>query len=195
MLYQSWQLELWDQGVGSAGSFSKFKEEFVACLSLSFRGLGQTQAFLGLQPHHSVSASASCGSIVCVSVSLCPHVMFLEGHLSLDLVIVIVQLLNHFLIFAAPWTAARQASLPSSISGGLFRLMSVKLVMDLESTLGQDDLILIWLHLQRLFSAVTFTGTWVRISTYLLFFWSVLNCVLYRVLLGDKLMVPLIWNE
>ena len=109
---------------------------------------------------------------------------------------VIVQSLSHIRFFASPWTAARQASLSSSISGGLFRLMSIELVMDLESTVVQDDLILIWPLLLRLFSVVTFTGTWVKIATYLLFFCvSVLNCILYGVLLGDKLMVPLIWNE
>ena len=100
-------------------------------------------AFLGLQLHLSIAASASYGSITRVSVSPCLHVMFLEGHLSVDFVIVVVQLLSHFRLFATPWTAARQASLSSSISGGLFRLMSIELVMDLESTVVQDDLILI----------------------------------------------------
>ena len=69
--------------------------------------------------------------------------MFLEGHLSLDFVIAVVQSLSHFRLFVTPGTAARQASLSSSISGGLLRLMSIELVMDLESILVQDDLILI----------------------------------------------------
>ena len=40
----------------------------------------------------------------------------------------IVQLLSHVLLFATPWTAARQASLPLTISRSLLTLMSTELV-------------------------------------------------------------------
>ena len=100
-----------------------YKGESFACLSPSFRWLWQSLAFLGLQLHHSTSASASCGIITCVSVFLCLHMMFWEGHMSLDL----------------------------------------------EPTPIQHNFILPWLHLQRLFPVVTFTGTRVRISTYLFY--------------------------
>ena len=39
-------------------------------------------------------------------------------------VVVIVQLLSHFQLFVTPWTAARQASLPFTISRSLLKLMS-----------------------------------------------------------------------
>ena len=41
------------------------------------------------------------------------------------LIVVIIQLLSHVQPFATPWTAARQASLSSSISLSLLRLMSI----------------------------------------------------------------------
>ena len=40
-----------------------------------------------------------------------------------------VQLLNHVQLFATPWTAACQASLSSSISWNLLKLLSIELVM------------------------------------------------------------------
>ena len=40
-----------------------------------------------------------------------------------------VQLLNHVQLFATPWTAACQASLYSSISWSLLKLLSIELVM------------------------------------------------------------------
>ena len=43
--------------------------------------------------------------------------------------VVIVQLLCHVQLFATPWTAACQASLSFTISWGLLKLMSIKLVM------------------------------------------------------------------
>ena len=44
-------------------------------------------------------------------------------------IIVVVQSLSHVQLFAAPWTAARQASLSITISWSLLRLMSIELVM------------------------------------------------------------------
>ena len=41
----------------------------------------------------------------------------------------VVQLLSHVQVFVAPWTAACQASLSVTISGSLFKLMSIELVM------------------------------------------------------------------
>ena len=40
-----------------------------------------------------------------------------------------VQLLSHVQLFATPWTAAHQASLPLTNSWSLLRLMSIELVM------------------------------------------------------------------
>ena len=40
-----------------------------------------------------------------------------------------VQLLSHILLFATPWTAAHQASLPITNSQSLLKLMSIELVM------------------------------------------------------------------
>lgn len=68
-----------------------YKGESFACLSPSFRWLWQSLAFLGLQLHHSTPASASCGIIICVSVFLCLHMMFWEGHMSLDLEPTLIQ--------------------------------------------------------------------------------------------------------
>ena len=42
---------------------------------------------------------------------------------------IVVQSLGHVQLFAAPWTAACQASLPFTISQSLLKLMSVELVM------------------------------------------------------------------
>ena len=44
-------------------------------------------------------------------------------------VVVIVQLLSHFQLFVTPWTAARQASLPFTISCSLLRFKSIESVM------------------------------------------------------------------
>ena len=48
-------------------------------------------------------------------------------------IIVVVQSLSHVQLFAAPWTAARQASLSITISWSLLRLMSIELVMSAAS--------------------------------------------------------------
>ena len=42
---------------------------------------------------------------------------------------IVVQSLSHVRPFATPWTAAHQASLSSTISGSLLKLMSIELVM------------------------------------------------------------------
>ena len=42
---------------------------------------------------------------------------------------VVVQLLSHILLFASPWTAARQASLSITISWSLLKYMSIESVM------------------------------------------------------------------
>ena len=42
---------------------------------------------------------------------------------------VVVQSLSHVRLFATPWTAAHQASLPITISQSLLKLMSIELVM------------------------------------------------------------------
>ena len=47
----------------------------------------------------------------------------------LGLEVAIVQLLNHIQLFAAPWTAAHQAALSSTISWSLLRFMSIESVM------------------------------------------------------------------
>ena len=41
----------------------------------------------------------------------------------------VVQLLGHVQLFATPWTASHQASLPFTISQSLLKLMSIELVM------------------------------------------------------------------
>ena len=41
----------------------------------------------------------------------------------------VVQLLSHVRLFATPWTAARQASLPITDSQSLLKLMSIESVM------------------------------------------------------------------
>ena len=43
--------------------------------------------------------------------------------------VVVVQSLSHVWLFGTPWTAAHQASLSFTISQGLFKLMSIELVM------------------------------------------------------------------
>ena len=43
--------------------------------------------------------------------------------------VVVVQSLSRFQLFVTPWTAARQASLPFTISQSLLKLMSIELVM------------------------------------------------------------------
>ena len=50
-----------------------------------------------------------------------------------------VQLLSCVQVFATPWTAAHQASLPSSVSQSLLKLMS------LESVMLSNHLVLCWL--------------------------------------------------
>ena len=42
---------------------------------------------------------------------------------------IVVQSLNHFQLFANPWTATRQASLSFTVSQGLLKLISIDLVM------------------------------------------------------------------
>ena len=44
-------------------------------------------------------------------------------------IVVVVQSLSHVCIFATPWSAAHQASLPFTISRSLPKLMSIELVM------------------------------------------------------------------
>ena len=44
-------------------------------------------------------------------------------------IFVVVQLLSCVRLYATPWTAARQASLSSTISQSLFRFMSIESVM------------------------------------------------------------------
>ena len=48
---------------------------------------------------------------------------------SFNSVIIVVQSLSHLQLFAAPWTAARQASLSIAISWSLLKLMSIESVM------------------------------------------------------------------
>ena len=45
--------------------------------------------------------------------------------------LVVVQSLSRVQLFATPWTAAHQASLSSTISQSLLKLMSIELVMPL----------------------------------------------------------------
>ena len=48
---------------------------------------------------------------------------------SIDIDVVVVQLLNHVKFFATPWTAARQASLSFTISWSLLKIMSIESVI------------------------------------------------------------------
>ena len=52
------------------------------------------------------------------------------------LVVIVVQSLSRVRVFATPWTAARQASLPFTVSWSLLTLMSI------ESVMPSDHLIL-----------------------------------------------------
>ena len=45
------------------------------------------------------------------------------------LVVIVVQSLSRVRVFATPWTAARQASLPFTVSWSLFKLISIESVM------------------------------------------------------------------
>ena len=45
--------------------------------------------------------------------------------------VIVVQLLSHVRLFAAPWTVARQASLSFTISASLLKLMSTESMMPL----------------------------------------------------------------
>ena len=56
-----------------------------------------------------------------VPALICLFIFSFEG--------VVVQSLSRVRLFAAPWTAARQASLSLTISGSLLRLMSIESVM------------------------------------------------------------------
>ena len=49
--------------------------------------------------------------------------------LGLHCPVVAVQSISHVLLFATPWTAARQASLSFTISWSLFKIISIDLVM------------------------------------------------------------------
>ena len=53
-----------------------------------------------------------------------------------------VQLLSHVRLFATPWTAARQASLSTTNSQSLFRLMSIESVMPSNHLILCDHLLL-----------------------------------------------------
>ena len=55
----------------------------------------------------------------------------------------VLQLLSHVQLFATPWTATCQASLPSIISQSLLKLMSF------ESVMSSNDLILYCPHIPR----------------------------------------------
>ena len=52
-----------------------------------------------------------------------------SGHNPLLFKVIVVQLLSCVRLFAAPWTAARQASLSFTISPSLLKLMSIESVM------------------------------------------------------------------
>ena len=45
---------------------------------------------------------------------------------------VVLQSLSHVRLFSTPWTAARQASLPFTISWSLFKLMSIEWATNLD---------------------------------------------------------------
>ena len=59
---------------------------------------------------------------------LCMSIMFLHKEISVDL-FTSVQSLSRVRLFAASWTAARQASLSITISRSLLKLMSIESVM------------------------------------------------------------------
>ena len=62
---------------------------------------------------------------------------------------IVVQLLIDVWLFGTPWTAAHQASLPSTLSWGLLKLMSIQLALPS--------------HLLRLFRIQVITGYWTEL--------------------------------
>ena len=58
-----------------------------------------------------------------------PHRIYFKKYLTLINYVVVVQLLSHVQLFVALWTAACQASLSSTISWSLLKLMSIESVM------------------------------------------------------------------
>ena len=58
-----------------------------------------------------------------------PHRIYFKKYLTLINYVVVVQLLSHVQLFVALWTAACQASLSSTVSWSLLKLMSIESVM------------------------------------------------------------------
>jgi len=68
----------------------------------------------------------------CTSVRTCIWLLVIEKNNDLSVVFfssVVHQLLSHVWPFVTPWTAARQASLPFTISWSLLKFMSIESVM------------------------------------------------------------------
>ena len=65
-----------------------------------------------------MNQETNCVSVYCEAYAHLPYLSFSS-----------VQLLNHVWLFAAPWTAAHQASLSITNSWSLLKLMSIKTVM------------------------------------------------------------------
>ena len=61
--------------------------------------------------------------------NFCEIIVRTHIHIYLLIHIMVVQLLGHVQLFATPWTASHQASLPFTISQSLLKLMSIELVM------------------------------------------------------------------
>ena len=59
-----------------------------------------------------------------------------EKHLIVLKQLVVVQLLSHIWLFAAPWIAALQSSLSFTVSQSLLKRMSIELVMPSNSSSG-----------------------------------------------------------
>ena len=128
------------------------------CTLLHLWGLKNTMEETLVHSWRMEEVEVEAGTIVFRTVYLCPSLLhspeegtvhqawwfFASGssldfllHFSLDHNIdslswrgfVVVQSLSHVRVFATPWTAACQASLPFTISQGLLKLMSIESVM------------------------------------------------------------------
>ena len=103
-----------------------------------WRGLSWPVAF-ALRPHAPHGRAWPGGSDVTrewVEVAFSDHPLFADLTASKSKVAAAVQLLSRVQLFAPPWTAARRASLSSTLSWSLLRFISVESVMPSKSKVG-----------------------------------------------------------